>query len=290
MVYSMTGFGSSQNENNLLKVDTEIKSLNSKFLDLNIRLPKLAQPYEMEFRNIINQRIKRGKVQLNMNLQVIDHNLAKRPINSELFSAYVSELRQLSAANQLESGNLMQVVMTLPDVLETPESEEDESLKAILIKSLNEAIDGMVEFRKQEGLNLQTELESYVEAIAVEMGKVDATKEQRIEKMRKRLADLQEKYLTSDQKDSNRFEQEVVFYLERFDITEELVRLEGHINYFLKEIRGAGSGKKLGFIAQEMGREINTLGSKANDEEIQHLVVHMKDNLEKIKEQVLNLL
>lgn len=290
MVYSMTGFGSSQNENNLLKVDTEIKSLNSKFLDLNIRLPKLAQPYEMEFRNIINQRIKRGKVQLNMNLQVIDHNLAKRPINSELFSAYVSELRQLSAANQLESGNLMQVVMNLPDVLETPESEEDESLKAILIKSLNEAIDGMVEFRKQEGLNLQTELESYVEAIAVEMGKVDATKEQRIEKMRKRLADLQEKYLTSDQKDSNRFEQEVVFYLERFDITEELVRLEGHINYFLKEIRGAGSGKKLGFIAQEMGREINTLGSKANDEEIQHLVVHMKDNLEKIKEQVLNLL
>lgn len=290
MVYSMTGFGSSQNENKLLKVDTEIKSLNSKFLDLNIRLPKLAQPFEMEFRNIINQRVKRGKVQLNMNIQVVDHTLAKRPINGELFSAYVQELRALGAANQLDDSQMMQVVMSLPDVLEMPESEEDETLKAILIQSLNDAIDGMVEFRKQEGQNLQNELESYVEAIAAEMGKVDASKEERIEKMRKRLFDLQEKYLTSEQKDSNRFEQEVVFYIERFDITEELVRLDGHLKYFLSEMKSSGSGKKLGFIAQEMGREINTLGSKANDKEIQHLVVHMKDNLEKIKEQVLNIL
>jgi len=286
----MTGFGAATKENDLVKVDIEIKSLNSKFLDLNFRFPKLAQPYEMDFRNIINQRVKRGKVQLTININVLNTALAKRSINRELFLAYKNDLEQLATDAQLDTGNLLQILVALPDVIETQENETDEGVKKVFIDALNEAISGMDEFRLQEGANLSKELESYAINIASKLSEVDANKHERIERMRKRLHDLQEKYLTAEQKDSNRLEQELIFYIERFDITEEIVRLDGHINYFLRELKGEGSGKKLGFIAQEMGREINTIGSKANDEQIQHLVVHMKDELEKIKEQVLNIL
>jgi uncharacterized protein (TIGR00255 family) len=217
-------------------------------------------------------------------------SLAKRSINKELFMAYKNDLESLATEGGLNTSQLLEIIVAMPDVIETPENEGDEALKAIFIDALNEAIDRMNDFRGQEGGNLQVELESYVNHIAKKLSEVEINKEARVERMRKRLADLQEKYLTNEQKDSNRFEQEVVFYIERFDITEEIVRLTGHINYFLKELKGEGSGKKLGFIAQEMGREINTIGSKANDETLQHLVVQMKDDLEKTKEQVLNLL
>lgn len=290
MVYSMTGFGAASKENELVKVEVEIKSLNSKFLDLNLRLPKLAQPFEMEFRNMINQKVKRGKVQVAYNVYPLSTSLAKRSINKELFMAYKNDLESLATEGGLNTSQLLEIIVAMPDVIETPENEGDEALKAIFIDALNEAIDRMNDFRGQEGGNLQVELESYVNHIAKKLSEVEINKEARVERMRKRLADLQEKYLTNEQKDSNRFEQEVVFYIERFDITEEIVRLTGHINYFLKELKGEGSGKKLGFIAQEMGREINTIGSKANDETLQHLVVQMKDDLEKTKEQVLNLL
>ncbi|MBI1185226.1 YicC family protein [bacterium] len=290
MVYSMTGFGSSTKENNLVKVDVEIKSLNSKFLDLNIRLPKVAQPFEMDFRNVVNQRVKRGKIMLNINATVLNTSLAKRGINRELFLAYKNDLEKLADENALQKDDLLQIILSLPDVIETPENESDDDVKEVFLSALSEAIDALDTFRLQEGETLSKELAQYAKNILNKLREVDANKQLRVDKMRKKLQDLLDKHLTNEQKDTGRLEQEVVFYIERFDITEEIVRLEGHINYFLKELGGEGSGKKLGFIAQEMGREINTIGSKANDEQIQHLVVHMKDDLEKIKEQVLNIL
>lgn len=290
MVYSMTGFGAAVKENDQVKVDVEIKSLNSKFLDLNLRLPKLAQPFEMDFRNLINQKVKRGKVQVLFTVFAKNANLSKRTINKDLFTAYYTDLNDLADEGNLNKNGLLSILVNLPDVVESAENDGEETLKPIFLETLDAAIAKMSEFRAQEGDNLKAELSNYCDNIGNLLGGVDANKDARIEKMRKRLVDLQDKYLTADQKDSNRYEQEAVFYIERFDITEEIVRLKGHIKYFLKELNGEGSGKKLGFIAQEMGREINTIGSKANDEQIQHLVVQMKDNLEKIKEQVLNLL
>lgn len=290
MVLSMTGFGSSSIENEVVKLDIEIKSLNSKFLDLSLRLPKPVQPLEMEIRTLINQKVKRGKVQLSVNMQLLDANLAKRSINEELFLAYKTDLEKLAAMGNLKTDALLGLVLNMPDVLEGSEGDLDEKVKTSLLSCLEDAISGLVEFRSQEGATLRKELEVYVGVISDTLKQVDGTRDERIDKMKKKLADLQEKHLSAEQRDSNRYEQEVIFYIERFDITEEIVRLRGHLNYFLKELAGEGSGKKLGFIAQEMGREINTIGSKANDESIQHQVVQMKDNLEKIKEQVLNIL
>ena len=290
MVLSMTGFGSASIENELVKLDVEIKSLNSKFLDLNLRFPKTVQPLEMEIRNVINQKVKRGKVQININMQLLDASLAKRSINKDLFMAYKSDLQELAEKGAMNTDNLLEILLNMPDVLESSDGELDERVKTAIFKAIDQSILTLTEFRKQEGQNLKTELEQYAKNIEDTLSNIDSNKQERIDRMRKKLSDLQEKYLTSEQRDSNRYEQEVVFYIERLDITEEIVRLGGHINYFKKELSGEGSGKKLGFIAQEMGREINTIGSKANDEGIQHMVVQMKDNLEKIKEQVLNIL
>ncbi|MGB0430251.1 MAG: YicC/YloC family endoribonuclease [Bacteroidia bacterium] len=290
MVYSMTGFGAATNENEQVKVEVEIKSLNSKFLDLNIRLPKLAQPFEMDFRNLINQKVKRGKVQVMFTVFAKNADLAKRTINKDLFNAYKADLDDLADSGGLNKSDLLNILVNLPDVVESADNDGDEAIKPIFMQTMNEAIVKMAEFRKQEGDNLKSELIGYCNQIGSLLIKINANTEARIERMRKRLVELQEKYLSAEQKDSNRYEQEVIFYIERFDITEEIVRLQGHMKYFLEVLNGEGSGKKLGFIAQEMGREINTIGSKANDEQIQHLVVQMKDNLEKIKEQVLNIL
>ena len=290
MVLSMTGFGAASGENTTLKVEVEIKSLNSKFLDLGFRLPRLIQPFEMDLRNSLAQKVKRGKVQFSVTLEILQTQLAKKSINNELFAAYKKDIDLLAEENQLDKSDVLQIILNLPDVLEGQEMDGDEEVKKLLLDTTNAAIEKLIEFRKQEGENLSKELTQYAGEIKRVLDLIDAQKDKRIERMRKRLLDLQEKYLTSEQKDSNRMEQELIFYIERFDITEEIVRLTGHIAYFLKELNGEGSGKKLGFISQEMGREINTIGSKANDEEIQHHVVNMKDNLEKIKEQSLNLL
>jgi uncharacterized protein (TIGR00255 family) len=286
----MTGFGSAHHEGALVKVEIELKSLNGKFMDLTFKMHKLAQPYEVDFRNLISQRLKRGKVQMNLNIVGMDPSVAKRNINKALFMVYKNELEQLADEAGIKKGDLLKVIMELPDVVETQEGEPDEALRQEFMDALGMAVDKLVAYREHEGALMATELEQYALNIARHMALIDANKQVRIDYMRKRLKDIQDKYLTNDQKDGNRLEQEMVFYLERFDITEELVRLDGHINYFIRELKGEGSGKKLGFIAQEMGREINTIGSKANDSQIQHQVVQMKDDLEKIKEQVLNIL
>ena len=290
MVLSMTGYGSASAENQELKIDIEVKSLNSKFLDLNLRLPRLVQPLEMEIRNLVNRKVKRGKVSLNINVQVLDVSQVKRDVNSNLFQAYYADLKGLVDANGLNDSNLLQVIMNMPDVLEASGNELSDETSKLILNTASEAMTQLEAFRKDEGQVLKTELVGYADIIKAKLGLIDACKDQRTENVKARLKEIQDKYLTPDKVDPNRMEQELVYYLEKLEITEEIVRLGSHLNYFKKELDADGSGKKLGFIAQEMGREINTIGSKANDEQIQHLVVEMKEELEKIKEQVLNLL
>lgn len=273
-----------------MRVEVEARSLNSKFLDLNLRLPKGMQALEIELRNLASSMLKRGKVQLSVNCTLLDPDLAKKQVNSELFEAYFHDLNKLRTTFNMQNADLLGHILALPDVLDSGENSlPDELLKEVL-EVVREAFEKLVEFRKSEGEALATELKGYANNIGNYLKEVDGSKHERIDRMKKKLQEIQERHLSPDQRDSQRMEQELLFYLERFDITEEIVRLKGHINFFNKEINGQASGKKLGFIGQEMGREINTIGSKANDEQIQHLVVSMKDELEKIKEQVLNIL
>lgn len=290
MVLSMTGFGSASSQNAEIKIDVEVKSLNSKYLDLNLRLPKLLQALEIDIRQVVNREAKRGKIALSFNVQVLDASKVKRNINSMLFNAYAKDLKDLSKQHSLDQHGLLEVLMNLPDMLEANDQEIADDTRTLVLNTLTEALGQLKSFRKAEGDNLQQELAEYAKRIQQKSDEIDACKDLRIQHVKQKLHELQEKYLNPDKIDANRYEQEVVFYLERLDITEEIVRLRGHVQYFLQELSGNGSGKKLGFIAQEMGREINTIGSKANHEQIQRLVVDMKEELEKIKEQVLNLL
>lgn len=290
MVLSMTGYGTASGENEELKIDVEIKSLNSKFLDLNLRLPRFLQPLEMDIRNLVNRKLKRGKAQLSVNLQMLDLSQVKRGINNSLFHSYREDIESLAKEGEMETSGLMGVLMGLPDVLEPTESELSDASSKLVISVVTEALEKLTGFRADEGAVLKGELSSYAQTIGDKLKEVDNRKDARLDAVKTRLRELQEKYLSPEKIDQNRFEQEVVYYMEKLEITEEIVRLTGHIDYYEKELNGQGSGKKLGFIAQEMGREINTIGSKANDEQIQHLVVEMKEELEKIKEQVLNIL
>lgn len=286
----MTGYGTASGENEELKIDVEIKSLNSKFLDLNLRLPRFLQPLEMDIRNLVNRKLKRGKAQLGVNLQMLDVSQVKRSINSSLFHSYREDIQNLAKEGEMDASGLMGVLMGLPDVLEPTESELSEDSSKLVMSVVTEALDNLHGFRADEGAVLKGELSSYAKTIGEKLKQVDSIKDSRLDAVKARLKELTEKYLSPEKIDQNRFEQELVYYMEKLEITEEIVRLTGHIDYYEKELNGQGSGKKLGFIAQEMGREINTIGSKANDEQIQHLVVEMKEELEKIKEQVLNIL
>lgn len=290
MIQSMTGFGAAFAENSEIKVDVESKSLNSKFLDLNLRLPRLVQSLEMEVRNLVSKKLKRGKVNLNINIQLLDISQAKRGINAELFKSYLDDINNIIKDTQLDASNIIPTILNLPDVLENNENNLSETAKSTFLDAIEKSLDQLIEFRKDEGKALEQELLSYSSVIRENLNKIDANKQTRIEKLKQKLQELHDKHLSPEHVDSGRFEQELVYYLEKLDITEEIVRLNGHLNYYEKELNKEASGKKLQFIAQEMGREINTIGSKANDEQIQHLVVEMKEELEKIKEQVLNIL
>ncbi|MCB0736812.1 MAG: YicC family protein [Bacteroidetes bacterium] len=286
----MTGYGAATKQNQILKVEIEAKSVNSKFLDLNLRLPRLIQPLEMDIRNLINKHVMRGKVMFSANVQILDLGNAKRNINIDLFNSYLEDVKQLTTQNGLNDSNLLQVVMNMPEVLDTTTQELDAETAKLVMTCCQETIENLQQFRADEGKALSTELENYCNNIEATLKQIDQIKDQRIDTIKKRLQDLHDRYELSDKVDNNRYEQEVLYFIEKLEITEEIVRLNNHINYFKKELKGTGSGKKLGFISQEMGREINTIGSKANHDGIQHMVVDMKEELEKIKEQVLNIL
>lgn len=294
MVKSMTGFGKGEAVFQNKKITAEIRSLNAKQLDLSLRLPAIYRQSEYDIRTLVGKALQRGKVDLFINVESQAAETSAR-INREAFAAYAAELREAARAAGLETGTrewdaaATQVLMRLPDVV-TSESEAvgDEEREALLA-AVASAAAHLDAFREQEGATLMADLLRRVDLIEEYKNQVEPYEKARTETIRARILDNLSK-LPVDV-DRNRLEQEMIFYLEKLDITEEKVRLTNHCRYFREVAAGEeAAGRKLGFIAQEMGREINTLGSKSNESNMQILVVKMKDELEKIKEQVLNLL
>lgn len=288
MIHSMTGFGKAEVVLEDKKVTIEIKSLNSKQADINTRISSLYREKELELRKLITSEVKRGKIDFSLYSENIG-TTSNVQINKELIESYYKQLTDLSFAGGMNL-DFLQVVMRMPDVLVNQKTELDASEWNTIMEGVKQAISKFTDFREQEGSAMAEDLSARVQFIKNELTKVENFESERIEKVKGRLKENLEK-LEEANVDQNRFEQEIIYYLEKFDVTEEKVRLANHCDYFLKTMDlDAGQGKKLGFICQEMGREINTLGSKANHQEIQKIVVDMKDNLEKIKEQVLNVL
>jgi len=291
MIVSMTGFGKAVCELEAKKITIEIKSLNSKQLDVYSRIPGFYKEKEIEIRNIISKKIIRGKVDFGMYAEITGIENGSI-INTELVKAYFKQLSDISDSLNVDDKNeLLSIVMRMPDILRTERSELDEEEWKIVRKSIDSAIDDLIEFRKQEGVALEIDIKERINNILTLLKQIEPFEKQRLSHTKERLRNNLKELASSDEIDENRFEQELIFYLEKLDITEEKVRLANHCEYFIKTLKSEDSiGKKLGFISQEMGREINTLGSKANDSDMQKLVILMKDELEKIKEQLLNVL
>lgn len=286
----MTGYGMAKGTAGGQSVTIEIRSLNSKFLELNMRMPSQFRDKELELRGELNRRIERGKADVNVNFDNLD--AARRSsVNRDLFEAYYVDLHGLAKEYNLNDTGLLDIILRMPQVLNTDKTETDESQWKELMSVLGNALNQFDEFRRNEGSVLETDILERVNAIVNRIPEVEVFEPQRIEALRSRLnkgiSDMKE----SAGADQNRFEQELIYYIEKLDITEEKVRLRAHCEYFLQTISSPeANGKKLGFITQEIGREINTMGSKANDARIQRLVVEMKDELEKLKEQLANVL
>lgn len=289
----MTGYGSQTAENDKISVSVEIKSLNSKFLDLNLRLSKEYSDRELEIRNLLNNTVERGKVGLSIDVQSKGGIKPKVFINRELVALYYKDLKETAdAIGIVDSSDLFKLALQMPKAMESEVENADNTEDWLLIqKVLLEAIAKCNEFRTDEGNTLALKFKEYIKTIGDCLSQVEIFDPQRIEAIRTRIRQHFDEFSKSEQLDNSRFEQELIFYIEKLDISEEKVRLRSHLNYFLESMDiPEASGKKLGFIAQEIGREINTIGSKANDANIQRYVVQMKEELEKIKEQALNIL
>ncbi|MTI21605.1 YicC family protein [Fulvivirga sp. RKSG066] len=292
MLKSMTGYGSSSFSEEGITINIEVKTLNSKFLDLNLRLPKSFNEKEIEIRNLVTQMLERGKVVLNVEFANESDTEQKQTYNEELFVKYYNELKKLSNKVIAPDQDLFRLALSAPDVvINTGEQGLDEEswgkIKELVVKTLQQCDD----FRKKEGAELQEKFSGYIASIKEGLEAVTKLDPERIERVKSRIKGNLLNYVDEEGLDKNRLEQEIIYYVEKLDITEEKVRLSSHLEHFTEVLQSDKSyGKKLGFISQEIGREINTIGSKANDAEIQKHVVGMKEELEKIKEQVLNVL
>jgi uncharacterized protein (TIGR00255 family) len=289
MIRSMTGYGKAEQLYKSNNICVEIKTLNSKQLDLIIKLPQELKANEFDYRNEIATRLQRGKV--DVMLTITNTDVAQNThIEKEIVASYLEQIQGISKEfNIPESKDIAAILFRMPGIFASPQQEYDDEFLAKIMETMVKTIEITDDFRAKEGAILKKDLLKRVELILGYLGEVEPFEKNRHEIIKgKLLKNLQE--LTSGEYDENRFEQELIFYLEKLDITEEKVRLRKHCDYFKESIDEEGAGKKLGFIAQEMGREINTLGSKANDADIQRLVVKMKDELEKIKEQLFNIL
>ncbi len=290
MIRSMTGFGSASVDFSNKTISVEIKSVNSKFMDLNLRLPSAYKEKEMELRLELARLLERGKSEVSINIE--SQEIAKKTvINRQLAKAYYEELRLLDAELGIITPNYLQIILPLPEVMMNDRSVlSEEEFKAVL-QAMNKASDAFQNFRKNEGDAITRDLEMRINSIREGLKEIEKYESGRIDIVRRRLQSNLEEFIQLNNIDRNRFEQELIFYIEKFDISEEKVRLISHCDYFIKTMKeDASAGKKLSFIAQEIGREINTIGSKANDADMQKSVVVIKDELEKIKEQVLNVL
>jgi len=291
MIFSMTGYGKATCELPQKKINIEIRSLNSKQLDINTRIPGLYREKEIEIRNMISNRLFRGKVDISFFVEAeVPDKVTK--INTAIIESYFKQLQPVAEKlNILQSSDFLRVIMPLPDTTKTEQSELDAQEWNVLSKALEKALDDIVEFRKQEGKSLYDEIAQRITNISTLLKEVEPLEKERIEKIKERISDGLQFLTDKSSIDENRFEQELIYYLEKLDITEEKVRLANHLDYFMETIgTDKPVGKKLGFITQEIGREINTLGSKANNAALQRIVIRMKDELEKIKEQILNVL
>ncbi len=285
MILSMTGYGKATVELPQKKVTVEIKTLNSKNLDLNVRVPTYYREKELEIRSKLSKQLVRGKVDFSIFIEITGSETTTI-INKEVVNNYIDQLRTIAVTSP---ENTLEIAMRLPDALKTEREQLDESQWPLIDKAIDEAVEKVLTFRLDEGSVLKQDFTHRIQTIQHLSEQVMRLDKDRLLQIRERL----EKAITELQQtvDENRFEQELIYYLEKLDITEEKVRLNNHLDYFLQELNSTTSnGKKLGFISQEIGREINTTGSKSNFAPMQKVVIQMKDELEKIKEQLLNVL
>ena len=285
MIQSMTGYGKSVLQLPAKKITIELKSLNSKNLDLNARMPSMYRAKELDIRKLIANHLVRGKIDFSLYVEITGEDSSSK-INKTVVKDYIDQLKDVVNGDPTE---LLKMAVRLPDAITTERDEIDENEWSAIQAEINNAIDRIKTYRKDEGKTLKKDFENRIATLRDLLNQVIKMDPDRIDGVRTRLekgiADIKEKV------DENRFEQELVYYIEKFDITEEKVRLDNHLDYFTSSLNSSDSnGKKLGFISQEIGREINTIGSKSNYAPMQKLVVQMKDELEKIKEQMLNAL
>lgn len=292
MIQSMTGYGKATAELSDKKINVEIKSLNSKAMDLSTRIAPLYREKEIEIRSEIAKALERGKVDFSLWIDKKDACELITPINQDVVVAYYERIRTISETTGIPAPeDWFSTLLRMPDVMTKNDIQElsEEEWKAVHATVL-QAIQNLVDFRIQEGAALEKKFREKISNIAKLLTSVDPYEKERVEKIKERITDALEKTISVDY-DKNRLEQELIYYIEKLDINEEKQRLSNHLKYFINTMEdGSGQGKKLGFIAQEMGREINTLGSKSNHAEMQKIVVQMKDELEQIKEQVLNVM
>jgi uncharacterized protein (TIGR00255 family) len=282
----MTGFGKATLQLPSKKITVEIKSLNSKGLDLNTRMPSVFREMELGLRNQISARLERGKIDFSLYIEATGEETSSK-INVPIVRGYINQMK--AVIPNADETELMKMAVRMPDALKTEREEIDENEWKTIQTVIDEALENIAQFRKDEGVSLEREFLNRIANIMSLMNNAVSYDAERVETVKTRLRNALDEL--KENVDENRFEQELIFYLEKYDITEEKVRLENHLNYFIETIAGTeANGRKLGFITQEMGREINTMGSKSNHTEMQKLVVMMKDELEKIKEQVLNVL
>jgi len=288
----MTGFGLAATDHENVKFAVEIKSLNSKFLELNLKLPRAYSDKELLLRNTCSKEIERGKVNIAINIERSDDNQKGATINTVLLTRYYKQLEEINASlGAPNSANLLQTVLNFPEVITYTEEEVGENDWEILHQTFLKALANFNEFRADEGNVLRADLELRIQNILNFFAEIDKLVPLRVPQIKARLMQFLEENVGKINVDQNRLEQELIYYIDKLDITEEKTRLKSHCDYFMETLKSKdANGKKLGFISQEIGREINTMGAKANDAQIQQLVVGMKEELEKIKEQLLNVL
>ena len=285
MIQSMTGYGKHIVQLPNKKITVELKSLNSKNLDINVRMPSLYREKELELRRIIAESLERGKIDFGLYVEITGDETTSE-VNEGVVRQYMKQLGTIAEGDDIR---LLEMALRLPDAMKTDRDEIDESEFSAIVSALKHALEELVNYRKHEGEVLQRDFEQRIGDLEHLLNKIKDLDSERLASIRPRLQKAVEELKT--EVDENRFEQELMYYLEKYDITEEKVRLGNHLRYFSETLKSQkSSGKKLGFISQEIGREINTIGSKANYAPMQQLVVQMKDTLEKVKEQMLNVL
>ena len=292
MLLSMTGFGKASSSIGDRNISVELRSLNSKVFDLRMKVPSYFKEKELDLRRIMTERAERGKVDLVITVTSMTGEDSGFGLNKPLFKKYCSELKAISSELGLGDGDLMQSVLRMPNVIMMDESDIDEEEWTVVTNTLNEALEHFISYREREGEAMEMALTAHASSILENLECLRPFEAKREEKVRQRIRQNLDEFMGKENVDKNRFEQELLFYLEKIDIAEEKVRLEQHCKYFIEQMKNSEptyKGRMLSFVSQEMGREINTLGAKAYDSDIQHYVVKMKEDLEKIKELLANI-